>query len=153
MFILLSINRALSSSKVTSRITFPKGEKDFKEKLCQQAQHIKFRFFLKEKKRERKLKKAWFIVTVYQYIHFFNLSCYVCQPGSFLLHSLSVKARAADLLINPLDPRNAESIRVKIADLGNACWVVRQIWLHRKRILKYVLKCISNRPQDQHKGG
>ncbi|KAK7891408.1 hypothetical protein WMY93_023371 [Mugilogobius chulae] len=24
---------------------------------------------------------------------------------------------------NPLDPRNAESIRVKIADLGNACWV------------------------------
>uniref|UniRef100_A0A3P9MKN8 non-specific serine/threonine protein kinase n=1 Tax=Oryzias latipes TaxID=8090 RepID=A0A3P9MKN8_ORYLA len=34
-----------------------------------------------------------------------------------------VRARAADLLINPLDPQNAESIRVKIADLGNACWV------------------------------
>nr|XP_020478633.1 SRSF protein kinase 2 isoform X3 [Monopterus albus] len=34
-----------------------------------------------------------------------------------------VKVRAADLLINPLDPRNADSIRVKIADLGNACWV------------------------------
>ncbi|XP_055365395.1 SRSF protein kinase 2 isoform X3 [Betta splendens] len=34
-----------------------------------------------------------------------------------------VRARAADLLINPLDPRNAETIRVKIADLGNACWV------------------------------
>ncbi|XP_041650935.1 SRSF protein kinase 2 [Cheilinus undulatus] len=34
-----------------------------------------------------------------------------------------VRARAADLLINPLDPRNADSIRVKIADLGNACWV------------------------------
>ncbi|XP_061629601.1 SRSF protein kinase 2 isoform X3 [Phyllopteryx taeniolatus] len=33
------------------------------------------------------------------------------------------RARAADLLINPLDPHNAESIRVKIADLGNACWV------------------------------
>ncbi|XP_053572528.1 SRSF protein kinase 2 isoform X2 [Bombina bombina] len=33
------------------------------------------------------------------------------------------KTRAADLLINPLDPRNAEKIRVKIADLGNACWV------------------------------
>uniref|UniRef100_A0A3B5MVY9 non-specific serine/threonine protein kinase n=1 Tax=Xiphophorus couchianus TaxID=32473 RepID=A0A3B5MVY9_9TELE len=29
----------------------------------------------------------------------------------------------ADLLINPLDARNADSIRVKIADLGNACWV------------------------------
>uniref|UniRef100_A0A3B5N073 non-specific serine/threonine protein kinase n=1 Tax=Xiphophorus couchianus TaxID=32473 RepID=A0A3B5N073_9TELE len=34
-----------------------------------------------------------------------------------------VRARAADLLINPLDARNADSIRVKIADLGNACWV------------------------------
>ncbi|KAJ8262348.1 hypothetical protein GJAV_G00165420 [Gymnothorax javanicus] len=33
------------------------------------------------------------------------------------------KARAADLLVNPLDPRNAETLRVKIADLGNACWV------------------------------
>ncbi|XP_052029034.1 SRSF protein kinase 2 isoform X9 [Apodemus sylvaticus] len=33
------------------------------------------------------------------------------------------KARAADLLVNPLDPRNADKIRVKIADLGNACWV------------------------------
>lgn len=36
----------------------------------------------------------------------------------------TVKIRAADLLVNPLDPRNAEKIRVKIADLGNACWVV-----------------------------
>ncbi|XP_029910371.1 SRSF protein kinase 2 isoform X1 [Myripristis murdjan] len=34
-----------------------------------------------------------------------------------------VRARAADLLVNPLDPRNADTIRVKIADLGNACWV------------------------------
>lgn len=25
--------------------------------------------------------------------------------------------------MNPLDPRNADKIRVKIADLGNACWV------------------------------
>ncbi|XP_063141770.1 SRSF protein kinase 2 isoform X12 [Rattus norvegicus] len=33
------------------------------------------------------------------------------------------KTRAADLLVNPLDPQNADKIRVKIADLGNACWV------------------------------
>ncbi|XP_069048720.1 SRSF protein kinase 2 isoform X2 [Lepisosteus oculatus] len=33
------------------------------------------------------------------------------------------KMRAADLLVNPLDPRNADTLRVKIADLGNACWV------------------------------
>uniref|UniRef100_A0AAY5EHN0 non-specific serine/threonine protein kinase n=1 Tax=Electrophorus electricus TaxID=8005 RepID=A0AAY5EHN0_ELEEL len=30
---------------------------------------------------------------------------------------------ASDLLVNPLDPRNADTLRVKIADLGNACWV------------------------------
>uniref|UniRef100_A0A4W3HAH2 non-specific serine/threonine protein kinase n=2 Tax=Callorhinchus milii TaxID=7868 RepID=A0A4W3HAH2_CALMI len=33
------------------------------------------------------------------------------------------KTDAASLLINPLDPMNAEGIQVKIADLGNACWV------------------------------
>ncbi|XP_018108154.1 SRSF protein kinase 2 isoform X7 [Xenopus laevis] len=37
--------------------------------------------------------------------------------------SKTSKIRAADLLVNPLDPRNADKIRVKIADLGNACWV------------------------------
>lgn len=37
------------------------------------------------------------------------------------------KAKAADLLVNPLDPRNADTLRVKIADLGNACWVVRRV--------------------------
>uniref|UniRef100_A0A8D2N5D7 non-specific serine/threonine protein kinase n=1 Tax=Zonotrichia albicollis TaxID=44394 RepID=A0A8D2N5D7_ZONAL len=37
------------------------------------------------------------------------------------------KTRAADLLVNPLDPRNADKIRVKIADLGNACWVAFEL--------------------------
>uniref|UniRef100_A0A3B3UBW2 non-specific serine/threonine protein kinase n=1 Tax=Poecilia latipinna TaxID=48699 RepID=A0A3B3UBW2_9TELE len=30
---------------------------------------------------------------------------------------------AGSLLVNPLEPGNAEKIKVKIADLGNACWV------------------------------
>uniref|UniRef100_A0A3P9I8R5 non-specific serine/threonine protein kinase n=2 Tax=Oryzias TaxID=8089 RepID=A0A3P9I8R5_ORYLA len=30
---------------------------------------------------------------------------------------------SSDLIISPLDPQNADRIRVKIADLGNACWV------------------------------
>ncbi|KAL6459270.1 hypothetical protein MHYP_G00327420 [Metynnis hypsauchen] len=30
---------------------------------------------------------------------------------------------AADFLVNPLDPQNADKICIKIADLGNACWV------------------------------
>ncbi|KAG7477785.1 hypothetical protein MATL_G00073170 [Megalops atlanticus] len=33
------------------------------------------------------------------------------------------KLAAGSLLVNPLEPLNADKIRVKIADLGNACWV------------------------------
>ncbi|XP_020560268.1 SRSF protein kinase 1 isoform X3 [Oryzias latipes] len=33
------------------------------------------------------------------------------------------KLTAGSLLINPLEPVNADKIKVKIADLGNACWV------------------------------
>ncbi|KAL1266057.1 hypothetical protein QQF64_004084 [Cirrhinus molitorella] len=33
------------------------------------------------------------------------------------------KMAAGNLLVNPLEPLNADKIRVKIADLGNACWV------------------------------
>ncbi|XP_028266057.1 SRSF protein kinase 1a isoform X3 [Parambassis ranga] len=33
------------------------------------------------------------------------------------------KATAGTLLVNPLEPLNADKIKVKIADLGNACWV------------------------------
>nr|XP_061780476.1 SRSF protein kinase 3-like [Nerophis lumbriciformis] len=30
---------------------------------------------------------------------------------------------ASDFVLSPLDPHNADKLRVKIADLGNACWV------------------------------
>ncbi|KAM3911929.1 SRSF protein kinase 3 [Leptodactylus fuscus] len=43
------------------------------------------------------------------------------ERGGLLSPNLSIKA--ADFLINPLDPQNADKISVKIADLGNACWV------------------------------
>ncbi|KAM6980854.1 SRSF protein kinase 1b [Aplochiton taeniatus] len=32
-------------------------------------------------------------------------------------------ATAGSLLVNPLDPLNSDKLQVKIADLGNACWV------------------------------
>uniref|UniRef100_A0AAY4BJ68 non-specific serine/threonine protein kinase n=1 Tax=Denticeps clupeoides TaxID=299321 RepID=A0AAY4BJ68_9TELE len=35
----------------------------------------------------------------------------------------NTKMAAGNLLVNPLEPLNAEKITVKIADLGNACWV------------------------------
>ncbi|XP_047666229.1 SRSF protein kinase 1b isoform X6 [Tachysurus fulvidraco] len=34
-----------------------------------------------------------------------------------------VNLAAGNLLVNPLDPLNADTLQVKIADLGNACWV------------------------------
>nr|XP_049610579.1 SRSF protein kinase 3 isoform X1 [Syngnathus scovelli] len=42
--------------------------------------------------------------------------------------SLSTKSgysvlSASDFVLSPLDPQNANKLRVKIADLGNACWV------------------------------
>ncbi|XP_048354199.1 SRSF protein kinase 1 isoform X2 [Sphaerodactylus townsendi] len=33
------------------------------------------------------------------------------------------KSAAGNFLLNPLEPGNADKIKVKIADLGNACWV------------------------------
>ncbi|XP_035652040.1 SRSF protein kinase 1 isoform X2 [Oncorhynchus keta] len=33
------------------------------------------------------------------------------------------KIAAGSLLVNPLEPLNADKIQIKIADLGNACWV------------------------------
>lgn len=30
------------------------------------------------------------------------------------------------MLVNPLEPVNADKLQVKIADLGNACWVVSE---------------------------
>uniref|UniRef100_A0AAQ6AKE1 non-specific serine/threonine protein kinase n=1 Tax=Amphiprion ocellaris TaxID=80972 RepID=A0AAQ6AKE1_AMPOC len=33
------------------------------------------------------------------------------------------KLTAGSLLVNPLEPLNSDKIKVKIADLGNACWV------------------------------
>lgn len=44
------------------------------------------------------------------------LPCFLCAHAG--------KKTAGSLLVNPLDPLNGEQIKVKIADLGNACWVV-----------------------------
>uniref|UniRef100_A0A7N9AV16 non-specific serine/threonine protein kinase n=1 Tax=Mastacembelus armatus TaxID=205130 RepID=A0A7N9AV16_9TELE len=44
----------------------------------------------------------------------------VCAP---LRQPCECKLKAGSLLVNPLEPLNADKIKVKIADLGNACWV------------------------------
>uniref|UniRef100_A0A8C2Z7K1 non-specific serine/threonine protein kinase n=1 Tax=Cyclopterus lumpus TaxID=8103 RepID=A0A8C2Z7K1_CYCLU len=42
---------------------------------------------------------------------------------SLSLYSVVGKLTAGALLVNPLEPLNSDKIKVKIADLGNACWV------------------------------
>uniref|UniRef100_A0A4W4EMV0 non-specific serine/threonine protein kinase n=1 Tax=Electrophorus electricus TaxID=8005 RepID=A0A4W4EMV0_ELEEL len=44
-------------------------------------------------------------------------------PCMFAFLYVIVAFSAADFLVNPLEPQNADKIRIKIADLGNACWV------------------------------
>uniref|UniRef100_A0A6I8S2M9 non-specific serine/threonine protein kinase n=1 Tax=Xenopus tropicalis TaxID=8364 RepID=A0A6I8S2M9_XENTR len=41
--------------------------------------------------------------------------------------SPAMKISANTLLLNPLEPQNAEHLKVKIADLGNACWVAFEL--------------------------
>ncbi|XP_028438336.1 SRSF protein kinase 1a isoform X1 [Perca flavescens] len=45
------------------------------------------------------------------------------EDGEDWPESLDGKLTAGSLLVNPLEPLNSDKIKVKIADLGNACWV------------------------------
>jgi len=54
---------------------------------------------------------------------FFYSMCFSTNV-SFSLGSAVGKLTAGALLVNPLEPLNSDKIKVKIADLGNACWVV-----------------------------
>ncbi|XP_039366439.1 SRSF protein kinase 3 [Mauremys reevesii] len=47
--------------------------------------------------------------------------------GSSSQREPSAPFSASEFLVNPLDPQNADRIRVKIADLGNACWVHKHV--------------------------
>uniref|UniRef100_A0A674B1S5 non-specific serine/threonine protein kinase n=1 Tax=Salmo trutta TaxID=8032 RepID=A0A674B1S5_SALTR len=67
------------------------------------------------------------LLTLSLYTHLLYVICLSFSTTLTRLSKLDdvvlAKAKAADLLVNPLDPRNADTLRVKIADLGNACWV------------------------------
>ncbi|XP_063064805.1 SRSF protein kinase 3 [Engraulis encrasicolus] len=52
-----------------------------------------------------------------------SLSGYSTGADSQQSQFSSSSYSAADFLVNPLDPQNADKITIKIADLGNACWV------------------------------
>uniref|UniRef100_A0A8C2XBQ1 non-specific serine/threonine protein kinase n=1 Tax=Cyclopterus lumpus TaxID=8103 RepID=A0A8C2XBQ1_CYCLU len=47
----------------------------------------------------------------------------LCDPGDPVFPSPSSTGASGNMLVNPLEPLNADKLQVKIADLGNACWV------------------------------
>lgn len=49
---------------------------------------------------------------------------FFCPLSTSVLFSPLPPGASGSLLVNPLEPVNAEKLQVKIADLGNACWVV-----------------------------
>lgn len=62
------------------------------------------------------------------------------------------KFSAGNFLINPLEPKNAEKLKVKIADLGNACWVhkhfTEDIQTRQYRSLEVLIGSGYNTPAD-----
>ncbi|XP_013909947.1 PREDICTED: SRSF protein kinase 3, partial [Thamnophis sirtalis] len=58
----------------------------------------------------------------------------------------------SEFLVNPLEPQNADKIRVKIADLGNACWVhkhfTEDIQTRQYRALEVLIGAVYNTPAD-----
>nr|7ZKS_A Chain A, SRSF protein kinase 1 [Homo sapiens] len=61
-------------------------------------------------------------------------------------------APAGNFLVNPLEPKNAEKLKVKIADLGNACWVhkhfTEDIQTRQYRSLEVLIGSGYNTPAD-----
>ncbi|XP_013886657.1 SRSF protein kinase 3 [Austrofundulus limnaeus] len=59
---------------------------------------------------------------------------------------------SSDFVINPLDPQNADRIQVKIADLGNACWVhkhfTEDIQTRQYRALEVLIGAEYGTPAD-----
>ncbi|XP_032109433.1 SRSF protein kinase 1 isoform X4 [Sapajus apella] len=62
------------------------------------------------------------------------------------------KSAAGNFLVNPLEPKNAEKLKVKIADLGNACWVhkhfTEDIQTRQYRSLEVLIGSGYNTPAD-----
>uniref|UniRef100_A0A673ASF5 non-specific serine/threonine protein kinase n=1 Tax=Sphaeramia orbicularis TaxID=375764 RepID=A0A673ASF5_9TELE len=57
---------------------------------------------------------------------FLYLPCFSNSSSSVLIFPPllpSLTGASGSLLVNPLEPLNADKLQVKIADLGNACWV------------------------------
>uniref|UniRef100_A0A8B9LTA6 non-specific serine/threonine protein kinase n=1 Tax=Astyanax mexicanus TaxID=7994 RepID=A0A8B9LTA6_ASTMX len=74
-----------------------------------------------------------------------------CPNYNFLFKDFT-KLAAGNLLVNPLEPINSDKIKVKIADLGNACWVnkhfTEDIQTRQYRSLEVLIGSGYNTPAD-----
>uniref|UniRef100_A0A672K849 non-specific serine/threonine protein kinase n=1 Tax=Sinocyclocheilus grahami TaxID=75366 RepID=A0A672K849_SINGR len=84
-----------------------------------------------------------------------SLSCAPLRQLSLqdiLFSPLPDKLSSGSLLVNPLEPLNADKIKVKIADLGNACWVhkhfTEDIQTRQYRSLEVLLGSGYSTPAD-----
>uniref|UniRef100_A0A3B4X715 non-specific serine/threonine protein kinase n=1 Tax=Seriola lalandi dorsalis TaxID=1841481 RepID=A0A3B4X715_SERLL len=72
---------------------------------------------------------AWIFLIIFHVSNFFFFGhfplCFPPHPPLSWTPSalLSLTGASGNMLVNPLEPLNAEKLQVKIADLGNACWV------------------------------
>lgn len=67
-----------------------------------------------------------FVWSCVRWYHWYDFNMRLRFGRPVVVYVLFVLAAfsAADFLVNPLEPQNADKIHIKIADLGNACWVV-----------------------------
>ncbi|XP_074872712.1 SRSF protein kinase 3 isoform X2 [Carettochelys insculpta] len=74
------------------------------------------------------------------------------ECGRLLSPSPSGPFSVSEFLVNPLDPQNADRLRVKIADLGNACWVhkhfTEDIQTRQYRALEVLIGAGYSTPAD-----
>uniref|UniRef100_A0A8C7R833 non-specific serine/threonine protein kinase n=1 Tax=Oncorhynchus mykiss TaxID=8022 RepID=A0A8C7R833_ONCMY len=58
-------------------------------------------------------------------IYMIEIACCNTSYKATILHQSTHRLSESDLLVNLLKPQNADKISIKIADLGNACWVYK----------------------------
>uniref|UniRef100_A0A3B4XHV9 non-specific serine/threonine protein kinase n=1 Tax=Seriola lalandi dorsalis TaxID=1841481 RepID=A0A3B4XHV9_SERLL len=110
----------------------------FSFQMAKMSKNKKKKMKKKQKKQAELLEKriqemeggpAWIFLIIFHVSNFFFFGhfplCFPPHPPLSWTPSalLSLTGASGNMLVNPLEPLNAEKLQVKIADLGNACWV------------------------------
>uniref|UniRef100_A0A7N6A083 non-specific serine/threonine protein kinase n=1 Tax=Anabas testudineus TaxID=64144 RepID=A0A7N6A083_ANATE len=106
------IRRLAAEATIWQRAGLGKLSKNKKKKLKRKA-----------KRQQRLLEERLVDIQVLQNYYNIAVLCLCIAFFSSPLPECWSMFSASDFIFSPLDPQNAERLRVKIADLGNACWV------------------------------